>query len=121
MDAESSLSFVILDSSTSACTQSSFDVLESFSADDSQGADAIRETVRLDETLTGFDTSASFDFLDSSIHSVRSKRFDCCKDDQLCNWPLSSSTPLRSTVSVEEGVREFGMPFLQVHKHVIPS
>lgn len=62
--------FVVLDSPTSACATFSFDGLESFSAEDSQGADAASETVCLDETLTGFDTSAS------SIDSARSKRFD---------------------------------------------
>lgn len=105
MDAECSLSFVVLDSSSSACSQFSFDVLESFSADDSQGADAIRAKVRLDETLTGFDTSTSFDLLDSSIDSVRSQRFDCRRNEELCYWPLSSSTPLKPTASVEERVK----------------
>ena len=107
MDPEaSSSSFVVLDSSTSTCTQFSFDILESFSANDCDTADA-KEIVCLDETCTGFDTSASFEILDSSIDSAKSK-VDNCEDEQLCYLPLTS-TPLKpqgwSTLPGERNVK----------------
>ena len=82
-----------MDTSKSSCSQFSFNVLDSFAADD---VDPVQVKLFPRDESTGFDTSISVDILDSSIDSTSSE-FDRFKDEQLCYLP-ATSTPLKPRI-----------------------